>query len=368
MTGLPPRRVRLALLFGGRSPEHDVSLTSARSVLAALDPARFEVALMAIGRDGRWLPGPASQGLLSETTPVAGSAVRALDAGGLVPDANLGAMVDVVFPLLHGPFGEDGTVQGLLELLNLPYVGAGVVASATGMDKALMKALFLQRALPVLPHRVLTRHSWVSRRDAILQMLRASPGFPCFVKPSNMGSSIGVSRVDTVDALGPALDVAFQYDLKVLVEQGVPGYREIECGVLGNDAPTVSVPGEITMRTAFYDYHTKYTEGEASLEVPARVRPETATALQAMALEAFAAIDCAGMARVDFLVSPDESEIWVSEINTIPGFTPYSMYPRLWEASGLSYPDLITRLVELALERHEARASLLRDRIPTREG
>ena len=198
--------------------------------------------------------------------------------------------------------------------------------------------------------------------------MRASPGFPCFVKPSNMGSSIGVSRVDTVDALGPALDVAFQYDLKVLVEQGVPGYREIECGVLGNDAPTVSVPGEITMRTAFYDYHTKYTEGEASLEVPARVRPETATALQAMALEAFAAIDCAGMARVDFLVSPDESEIWVSEINTIPGFTPYSMYPRLWEASGLSYPDLITRLVELALERHEARASLLRDRIPTREG
>jgi D-alanine-D-alanine ligase len=364
MTDIPTRRVRLALLFGGRSPAHDVSLTSARSVLGALDPARFDVVPMAIGRDGRWLSGPASQRLLSGPSPSGGAALVPLEAGGLVPDADLGATVDVVFPLLHGPFGEDGTVQGLLELLNLPYVGAGVAASATGMDKALMKALFVQQALPVLPYRVITRHVWARQRERILRGLSDTPGFPCFVKPSNMGSSIGVSRVDTSDALGPALDLAFQYDLKVLVERGVPGYREIECGVLGNDEPQVSVPGEITIRGTFYDYHTKYTEGEAGLEVPAHVRPDTETTLRNMALEAFAAIDSAGMARVDFLVSPDESEIWVSEINTIPGFTPYSMYPRLWEASGVTYPELIARLVDLALDRHAERASLLRDRNP----
>ncbi|HXT35923.1 MAG TPA: D-alanine--D-alanine ligase family protein [Chloroflexota bacterium] len=364
MSGSPRRRVRLALLFGGRSPEHDVSLTSARSVLGALDPTRFEVVPVAIGRDGHWLSGARSQALLSSPSSEDLGAVLVPEGGGLVPDPNFGAAMDVVFPLMHGPFGEDGTVQGLLELLNIPYVGAGVAASATGMDKALMKALFLQAGLPVLPHAVIPRHAWERQPGRVLRTLSKSPGFPCFAKPSNMGSSIGISRVDTQDALGPALDLAFRYDLKVLVERGVPGYREIECGVLGNDEPEVSVPGEITMQGAFYDYHTKYTEGEAGLEVPARVRPATASALQMMAMTAFAAIDCAGMARVDFLVSPDESEIWVSEINTIPGFTPYSMYPRLWEATGVPYPDLIARLVDLALERHAARASLLRDRNP----
>jgi D-alanine-D-alanine ligase len=363
MSSPPPRRIRLALLFGGRSPEHDVSLTSARSVRDALDPARFEVVPLAIGRDGRWLAGNASQALLASQTPSEAGALIVQDTGGLVPDADLGATVDVVFPLLHGPFGEDGTVQGLLELMNVPYVGAGVAASAVGMDKVLMKALFRQADLPVLPFEVVSASSWRRRRDSVLRALeRGAAGFPCFVKPANMGSSIGVSRVDSPDALPLALDLAFQYDLKVLVERGVPGYREIECAVLGNEEPEVSVPGEITLQSAFYDYHTKYTAGEAGLDVPASVRPETATTLRALSLEAFAALDCAGMARVDFLVSPDESEIWLSELNTIPGFTPLSMYPLLWQASGVSYPNLIARLVELALERHDARASLLRER------
>jgi D-alanine-D-alanine ligase len=365
MSGPPPRRIRLALLFGGRSPEHDVSLTSARSVRDALDPARFDVVPLAIGRDGRWLAGSASQALLAQQTPAEAGALIVQDTGGLVPDGDLGATVDLVFPLLHGPFGEDGTVQGLLELMNVPYVGAGVAASAVGMDKVLMKALFRQADLPVLPFEVISASAWRRRRGPIVAALERGPtGFPCFVKPANMGSSIGVSRVDAPDTLPAALDLAFRYDLKVLVERGVPGYREIECAVLGNEEPEVSVPGEITIQSSFYDYHTKYTEGEAGLVVPARLRPETVSTLRALSLEAFAAIDCAGMARVDFLVSSDESEIWLSEINTIPGFTPLSMYPRLWEATGVPYPDLIARLVELALERHDARTSLLRERAP----
>jgi D-alanine-D-alanine ligase len=270
-----------------------------------------------------------------------------------------------VFPLLHGPFGEDGTVQGLLEIMDVPYVGAGVAASAVGMDKAMMKDLFRQHDLPVLPFTVVHKRRWLAEREASLVRLRnRGPELPYFVKPANMGSSIGVSRVDTWEELAPAIDDALRYDLKVLVEQGVPGYREIECAVLGNDQPEVSVPGEIVIHSRFYDYHTKYTDGEAGLVIPAQVKPETARTLQTLSLRAFEAIDCAGMARVDFLVSPDEETIWLSEINTIPGFTPYSMYPRLWEASGIPYPELVNRLVLLGLERHQDRAQLLRDRGP----
>ena len=362
MSAGSPRRVRLALLFGGRSPEHDVSLISARSVRQALDPERFEVLPMAIGRDGRWLPLESSQALLGAAGVAQSDEEQA--GGELVPAVTLTGAVDVIFPILHGPFGEDGTVQGLLELLGVPYVGAGVAASAVGMDKALMKALFAQQGLPVLPAFVVHAHQWRRDRDALVARALAQIGLPCFVKPANMGSSIGVSKVTASDELAAALDLALSYDLKVLVEQGVPGYREIECAVLGNEDPAVSVPGEILIESAFYDYQTKYTDGAAGLQVPAHVRPETASTLQRISLEAFSAIDCAGMARVDFLVAPDESAIWLNEINTIPGFTPYSMYPLLWRASGVPYPELIARLVELAMDRHQARGALRRERAP----
>lgn len=367
MPGEPPPRLRLALLFGGRSPEHDVSVISAQSVLAALDPARFAVLPMAIDRDGRWLSPARSQQLLlpapaGEPQPVAkGGADEVYD---LVPADTLAGQVDVVFPLLHGPFGEDGTVQGLLELLDVPYVGAGVAASAVGMDKALMKALFAQHGLPVLPYQAIAAHQWERTRDEVRARALRAIGLPCFVKPANMGSSIGISKVNVPEQLEVALDLAFTYDLKVLVEQGVPGYREIECAVLGNDDVAVSVPGEIKIAGDFYDYRTKYSDGAAALQVPAEVRPATAERLRQVAGEAFQAIDAAGMARVDFLVAPDESEIWLNEINTIPGFTPYSMYPILWQASGLSYRALIVRLVELALERHARRSRLQRQRLP----
>jgi D-alanine-D-alanine ligase len=273
-------------------------------------------------------------------------------------------VVDVVFPLLHGPYGEDGTVQGLLELLDVPYVGAGVAASAVGMDKALMKSLFDQAGLPVLRHAVVRQRQWIRGRDAMLRQLLDDPGVPCFVKPANMGSSVGVTCCSAASDLGPALDRAFAYDLKVLVEKGVRGYREIECGVLGNDEPRVSVPGEIVVPSGFYDYRAKYTEGAARLQVPADLRLETCRELQSISFQAFAAIDAAGMARVDFLVSPDQSEIWLSEINTIPGFTPLSMYPLLWQASGISYAELVQCLVDLALERHAEKSRLQRDRLP----
>lgn len=366
MSAGPPRRVRLALLFGGRSPEHDVSISSARSVRAALDPARFEVVPLAIDREGRWLPPAPSRVLLAAPSAdqETGQITALEPAGGeFVPSPDLGSVVDVVFPLLHGPFGEDGTVQGLLELMNIPYVGAGVAASAVGMDKALMKALFLQQGLPVLPHTVVRSHRWLVARETETRHLLDTHPLPVFVKPANMGSSVGVSRVDTSDALAPAIDLALRYDLKALVERGVPGYREIECAVLGNETPEVSVPGEIVVHgEGFYDYETKYLTGDVDLVAPAAVRAETARALQAIALRAFAAIDAVGMARVDFLVAPDESAIWLSEINTIPGFTPHSMYPALWQASGLAYADLITRLVDLALDQHAARTRLHRQR------
>ncbi len=357
------RRIRLALLLGGRSPEHDVSLISAQSVYRALDPARFDVVPVAIGRNGAWLPLETSRALLTSGANGTETRLGEQGTGALVPEAGFGATVDVVFPLLHGPFGEDGTVQGLLELLDIPYVGAGVAASAVGMDKVLMKGLFAQHGLPVLPYAVVRRSQWDRDRAGALRRVLDAPGLPCFVKPANMGSSIGVHRCDSASQVEPALEDALSYDMKVLVEHGVPGYREIECAVLGNDEPRVSVPGEILIDSAFYDYQTKYTDGKAGLRVPANVRPETAAKLRSLALEAFASIDAAGMARVDFLVSAGESVIWLNEINTIPGFTPYSMYPLLWQASGVPYDELVTRLVELALQRHDEKARLRRDRI-----
>ncbi len=379
------RKIRLALVFGGQSAEHEVSLSSARSVVAAVDPARYEVIPIGITAGGHWLLGPAAGDLLAlapsgaertgseradrhsgETiTLEAGAATARQVALALSPTARDARRdgtddseppIDVVFPLLHGPRGEDGTVQGLFELASVPYVGAGVAASAVGMDKVLMKNLFLQAGLPVVPFVATSRALWRSDPATVVAQVEATVGYPCFVKPANMGSSIGISRVEGSRELAIALDLAAGYDRRLLVEQAVEGPRELECGVLGNDAPEVSVVGEVRVAddALFYDYEAKYQPGASGLVIPADVDPAIAARLRDLARRAFLAIDGAGMARVDFFLSAD-GQFYVNEINTIPGFTPTSMFPRLWAASGVPYPALIDRLVALALERHESR-------------
>jgi len=359
-------KIRLALVFGGQSAEHEVSLSSARSVMAAVDPARYEVLPIGISPGGEWLVGAPAVDLLAPVTPdgtdpgaTTALAPHGHDVAGvaraLSPVGTRGGErpIDVVFPLLHGPRGEDGTVQGLLELADVPYVGAGVAASAVGMDKILMKNLFAQANLPIVPFVALTRAEW--RRDgaAVAARVATTVGYPCFVKPSNMGSSIGISRVDDPVDLPRALDEAARHDRRLLVERAVRSPRELECGVLGNDEPDVSVVGEIRVRdAAFYDYDAKYQPGASDLVIPADLPPDLATRVQDAARRAFLTIDSAGMARVDFLLGAD-TDLYISEINTIPGFTPTSMFPLLWAACGLSYPALIDRLVALALERHQ---------------
>ncbi len=362
-------KIRLALVFGGQSAEHDVSLSSARSVMAAVDPARYDVLPIAITPGGEWLVGAPAVGLLgpvdaessdasTSTTLVAPNHDVAGIARALSPVGPRGGPggrqpIDVVFPLLHGPHGEDGTVQGLFELAGVPYVGAGVAGSAVGMDKILMKNLFMQAGLPIVPFVTLTRADWRREPVAIVARVADTIGYPCFVKPANMGSSIGISRVDEPDGLPHALDEAARYDRRLLVERGVRAPRELECGVLGNDEPLASAVGEIRVRdAAFYDYDAKYQAGASDLVIPADVPPPLAKRVRDAACRAFLTIDGAGMARVDFLLGGDGG-LYISEINTIPGFTPTSMFPLLWAASGLPYPALIDRLVELALERHQ---------------
>jgi D-alanine-D-alanine ligase len=360
------RRIRVGVVFGGRSGEHEVSLASAASVLAAIDPARYEVIPMGIARDGHWLVGGDPLRALADAAGVrvalpvsaaapdsggGGGLARVATAGGL--PAGVAATLDVVFPLLHGPYGEDGTVQGLLELADLPYVGAGVLASAVGMDKAMMKTVFRAHGLPVVPHLAARRRDWADDPDAIRRRVDAELGYPCFVKPANLGSSVGISKVRTAAELDPAVDLAFGHDRKILIEHGVSG-REIEVSVLGNDQPEASVPGEVLPGKEWYDYEAKYTAGIAKLISPAPLDPALAAEFRRLAVEAFRAIDAAGFARVDFFLD-DGERIWVNEINTIPGFTQTSAYPRLWEASGLPYARLVDRLIELGLERHAAK-------------
>jgi D-alanine-D-alanine ligase len=365
-------RIRLAILYGGRSAEHQVSVVSARSVMEALDPDRFEVLPIAITRQGVWLlpdrspleltasdgtlpeveaagaevalrPDPAlsGRGRLANTTGAAGAA------------AGIG-QVDVVFPILHGPFGEDGTVQGLLELADLPYVGGGVLASALAMDKAMAKVVLAQAGLPQAPYLVVPERDWRADPQRVAAEVAERLAYPVFTKPSRLGSSIGITKVKTPADLAAGLAAAFAHDSKALVEQGIVA-RELECGVLGNQAPEASVVGEVIPSHEFYDFEAKYLDESLKLEIPAQVPDAAMAQVRALSLRAFQALDCEGLARVDFFYEEATGRVLLNEVNTIPGFTPMSMFPMLWAASGLAYPDLVARLVDLAVERHAAR-------------
>ncbi|WP_437578109.1 D-alanine--D-alanine ligase family protein [Sorangium sp. So ce887] len=373
-----PAKVRVAVLFGGRSAEHEISLLSARFVVEALDRDRFEPVLIGIDKSGRWLlqdealllSGARDPRLarLNDAMPEialdaypgpAGEATLTVPGGARSP-------IDVVFPVLHGPTGEDGCVQGLLELAGVPYVGSGVLGSAVGMDKDVMKRLLREAELPIVPHVTLRRAAWERDRGACLEQIAGlsaagSGRFgPIFVKPANLGSSVGVRRVTARAEIEAAVEHAFEFDLKIVCEQGIEGVREIECSVLGDDDPIASVPGEIVVGHAdgFYSYAAKYIDAEgATIRIPADLSPAEANAVQLLALRAFRALEASGMARVDLFLSPDR-ELYVNEINTIPGFTAISMYPKLWEASGIPPRELVGRLIALALERGARKARL----------
>ncbi|HYZ11644.1 MAG TPA: D-alanine--D-alanine ligase family protein [Actinomycetota bacterium] len=357
------RSLRVLLVFGGRSAEHEVSVASARSVLGALDPDRFEVVVVGIDKDGRWhlLAGPPAlpEGTAAELPAVAageGTEVALAREPGtheLVTEAGERRPFDVVFPVLHGPFGEDGTIQGLLELSGIPYVGAGVLGSAVGMDKAVQKVLFRDAGLEVVPHVVVHEREWRDDPEAV-EAAAADLGYPVFVKPAALGSSVGVTKVYEAGHMARAVDEALRYGRKALIERAMEEARELEISVLGNDDPVASVAGEIVPKGhEFYDYEAKYLDEQgAQLLVPADIPAETLEEAQRMAVAAFRAIDAAGMARVDFFLLPS-GRLVVNEINTIPGFTTISMYPKLWEASGVPYPELVDRLIRLALERYE---------------
>ena len=360
-------KYRVGVLFGGRSSEHEVSLASARNVMDALREAGHEVVPIGITPQGHWLPQPDAWARLS--TQAAGTlngdtgreiagAADDESGWGLLPHGEAGhalPQIDVIFPVLHGPYGEDGTVQGMLEMANLPYVGSGVLASACGMDKEVAKRLFAGAGLPQVAYVLVQRSAWRSNPGGCLAEVEATLAYPVFVKPANLGSSVGISKARSREQLTEALDLAAQFDRKLLVEAAVPHARELEISVLGNDVPIASVPGEIVPGNEFYDYNAKYVDDNSELLIPAPLPAETVQRLQEYAVRAFAALDCAGLARVDFLLDGESGELFLNEINTMPGFTRISMYPKLWEASGISYPELVDRLVQLALERYADR-------------
>ena len=343
--------VRVMVIFGGQSEEHEVSLVSARAIMEALrESGRYEVLPVGITRKGVWISsGDPMRELESRIQKPTGSPTSAAE---LALPVDLGT-TDVIFPVLHGPYGEDGTVQGMLELLGVPYVGSGVLASAVGMDKVMMKKIFAFHGLPQVEWLGLTRKEWGEDRERCIQKIETTLGYPCFVKPSNLGSSVGIGKATHAEELTAALDAAADLDRRLIIEQGVDA-REIEVSVLGNEEAKVSVPGEIFVAEhEFYDYEAKYTEGGMELVVPAHISGGTAMELQRIARAAYAAIDAAGMARVDFFLERGTQRLLLNEINTIPGFTPTSVYTRLWAASGLPYEQLLDRLIQLALERHE---------------
>ena len=378
------RRLRIGVIYGGRSGEHEVSLASAAAIFANLDRERYDPIPIRISRDGRWSVAdrPPADESAAKTIGRARKARRAVRDGREVhPIARPGdetlmvvgrtagrparrepeeqrlagtMTLDAIFPIVHGPYGEDGTLQGLLELADIPYVGAGVVGAAAGMDKAVMKALFAAAGLPIVKHETVLRRAWRRGREEILADVSARLGYPLFVKPANLGSSLGISRATDRASLSSGIDHAAEFDRKIIVEEGVVPCREIECAVLGNDEPEASVPGEIVPAGDFYDYEAKYLDDRSRTIVPADLAPGEAERIRAAAVAAFRAIDCAGMARVDFLLDRD-GRIFLNEINTHPGFTTISMFAKLWEASGVGYPALLDRLIELALERHAER-------------
>jgi D-alanine-D-alanine ligase len=381
------KKLRVGVIYGGRSGEHEVSVASAASIIKHLDRGRYEPVPIRIEKDGRWT--------LADKTPTAISAADVIEqarlegARSIRPgrEAHLvahpgedtvlaiergsdsradatgaatvtGVGLDVVFPVLHGPYGEDGTVQGLLELANVPYVGAGVLGSAVGMDKAVMKTLFAARDLPVGPYSVVLRPEWNRSASAVISRIAGELGYPVFVKPANLGSSVGISKAKSVGELEMAMELALQFDRKVVIEAAIPKAREIECAVLGNDDPEASIPGEIVPSREFYDYEAKYLDEGSKALIPAPLTASQAAEVQRLSIAAFRAVDGAGMARVDFLIAGESGEMYVNEVNTIPGFTTISMYPKMWEASGVSYTELVDRLITLALERHAEKQQL----------
>ena len=353
-------KLRVGLLFGGRSGEHEVSLSSARAIANALSAdqniGKYELLPFYIQKDGRWLAGQVPQQILESGIPLLPSphATPNNQQFSRWQSPPQVAEVDVWFPILHGPNGEDGTVQGLLKLMQVPFVGSGVLASAMGMDKIAMKTAFAQAGLPQVEYIALNRSQVWSNPcvfPKICDQIEATLGYPCFVKPANLGSSVGISKVRSRAQLETALDNAASYDRRLIVEASVVS-RELECAVLGNDHPKASVVGEITFQSDFYDYETKYSEGKADFLIPAPVPDAIAIEIQEMALQAFGAVDAAGLARVDFFYVEATGEVLINEINTLPGFTATSMYPQLWAASGISFPELVDQLIQLALERH----------------
>lgn len=362
------KKKRVVVLFGGRSGEHEVSLNSAASVMAALDKEKYEIVPVAITREGRWLAGITPEQLKAGADqPVLPAAGGGTDAKTVFLPADPGynklavlgeggagegaGEVDVVFPVLHGTYGEDGTVQGLLELANVPYVGAGVLGSALGMDKVLMKTVLALHGLPQARFWSCLRREWERDPGKAADEVEEYLGYPCFVKPANLGSSVGISKARHREELARAMDLAASYDRKIIVEEFVSA-REVEVSVLGNDDPIASLPGEIIPLKDFYDYEAKYVDGLSNLVIPAELPPATVARLRELAVKVFKVLDCAGLARVDFFLRQPDGEVLVNEINTIPGFTRFSMYPKLWEATGIGYRELLDRLIELAIERH----------------
>ena len=360
---MSPGRRTIAVIFGGRSAEHEISCVSAASVVSALDPERFDVVAIGVDKQGRWHLMPGVPALDEDAE--AGAPLPAVDAEGGAPVAlsqdpgakrlvgatGLETPIDVVFPLIHGPHGEDGTIQGLLEMADVPYVGAGVLGSAVGMDKAVQKALLESAGLPVVAFATVHERDWRDDPESAEAHAEAL-GYPVFVKPANMGSSVGITKAHDATELPKAIEGAFAYDTKVVIEHGIDPVREIECAVLGNDEPVASLAGEIVPSGEFYDYAAKYLDGSSEFFIPADIPDAAHDEIRRLAVAAFQVIDGAGMARADFLYR-DDGGIWVNELNTIPGFTSISMYPKLWEASGVSYPELLERLIDLAVERHE---------------
>jgi D-alanine-D-alanine ligase len=383
------KKLRVGILFGGRSGEHEISLLSAASVFKAIDPNKYEVVPIGITKDGRWLTasdaerllhGKAGEGArptLRAGDPDTTASAAVLQNGEAVvfpPEPHNSSMtpfqteapvrrasdrainVDVIFPVLHGTFGEDGTIQGLLELADLPYVGAGVLGSAAGMDKDIMKSLFRAAGLAIVKHVTVLRSEWESAPKKVQKLVESNLKYPVFVKPANLGSSVGISKARDRKELGPAIDEAAKFDRKIVIEEGVGGKknkaREIECSVLGNDNAQASVPGEIVPSAEFYDYSAKYLDEGSQLIIPAKLTKAEIKKVQELAIAGFRAVDCSGLARVDFLMDPKSRKIYLNEINTMPGFTSISMYPKLWAASGVEYSELISRLIQLGLDRH----------------